>query len=165
MKITGYEYINNGEWVTLVQVYRLQYVKDNNVWSNSSVVDYINFEYIDVNCYWDKIYSTTFNIYNKRKYFNKEMKYNRCRYSSIVNDTNINPNLFLFMGLCWEICLDAHDFEMSTEWCGLLTDHIIEYSDGFEIVTNKDNNGNLSEITAISRNNKPYRRINLVYEY
>ena len=163
MKITGYSYKNIGEWVILTQVHRIQYVKDKNVWSAAHDVYYINFAYIDDNCFWQNMHSSTFSVNNTREYYNEDNGFIVGKYSNVKNDTNLNLNLFFSM-LCWEICLDAHEFEFSSEWCGMRSDYILKNENGFEIET-INNNGNIIEMNTKYKNGRVFRKMKINYLY
>lgn len=126
-------------------------------------MSYICFDYIDNNCYWDKMWSAL-DVNDIRRYYNTDMHYDNCSYSDIVNDTNINPNLFVFDG-GWYISLDVYEFELATEWCGLKSKNIVIRCGGFEIMTQKDNKGNLVELVEIGESGRIYRRVKLTYLY
>ena len=126
-------------------------------------MSYICFDYIDNNCYWDKMWSAL-DVNDIRRYYNTDMHYDNCSYSDIVNDTNINPNLFVFDG-GWYISLDVYEFELATEWCGLKSKNIVNRCGGFEIMTQKDNKGNLVELVEIGESGRIYRRVKLTYLY
>ncbi len=127
-------------------------------------MSYICFDYIDNNCYWDKMWSAL-DVNDIRRYYNTDMHYDNCSYSDIVNDTNINPNLFMYMGICWYICLDMHEFELATEWCGLKSMNIVNRCSSFEIEALKDNKGNLVELKEFGKSGRIYRRVKLFYVY
>lgn len=161
--ITGYSYDNNGEWILLDQIHRIKYVKDGNEWSEAHDAYYINFDYSGGKCFWNNMHSSNFNISGKREYYNEDVKIVENKYSSIKNDTNINPNLFFSM-LCWEICLDAHEFELSSEWCGMKSEYILHCENGIEINSVVRDN-NLVEMYVKYKNGRIYRRMKIDYLY
>ena len=148
----------------LRQISRQQFVMDGNKWSPAHDIYYLNFTYFKGDCYWENAHSNNLNINMVREYYGCEVKYRNGKYSDIVNDTNINPNLFLSM-LCWEICLDAHEFELSTEWCGMVSEHILEYEDGFRIETIINERGNISEMFTRYKNGNLFRKLSIKYAY
>ena len=163
-KWTKYYYDVDCDEMFLRQISRQQFVKDGNKWSPSHDIFYLNFAYFDGDCYWEKAHSSDFNIQNKREFYGRDVKYRDGKYSNIVNDLNINPNLFLSM-LCWEICLDIHEFELSTEWCGMVSGHILEYENGFKIETVINDNGNITEMLTRDKNGNIFCKIIIKYLY
>lgn len=143
--LTTYHYsVKDGKTV-LSQIMRQTFAKDGKKWVESNDAYYLNFEYKDGDYYWGKMWSSRFKVENYVKFYGGKIQYDKIRYSNIKNDLNINPNTLIPVS-CWAICLDVHEFELSTSWCGLESEHIIEYSDGkcFEIIVN--DKGNITEI-------------------
>lgn len=163
-KLTEYTYTSDCDEMFLTQISRQQFVLDSNIWSPSHDIFYLKFRYFDGNCYWEQGHSTNLNIDKQTEFYGEEVKFDRRKYGSIVNDTNINPNLFLSM-LCWEICLDVHEFELSTEWCGMVSEHILKYENGFNIETVIDANTNISRMFIRYKNGNIFRSLDINYLY
>lgn len=163
-KVTKYKYEADCDVTVLTQISRQQFVKGDGIWYPSHDIEYINFDYWDGDCYWEKMHSSDFNIRGERTFYGGVVKYREGKYGRIRNDLNINPNLFFSM-LCWEICLDEHDFELSTEWCGMLSDYIIINENGFNIETQVDNDGNISKMLTRYKNGKVFRDMVIDYVY
>lgn len=163
-KVTSYVY-EDGEddGIVLKQIKRRQYVKDGSKWSPAHDENYINFDYWDGDCYWAKGHSSTFNIKGETEYYGGDVKYKEGKYGKIKNDTNINPNLFMSM-LCWEICLDSHEYELSSEWCGMKSAYILEYEEGIRIYPVVDSKGNLVELLTKNKKGNPYMRMTIKYQ-
>ena len=147
----------------LVQVNKKRRYKDHGEWFDDRDMDHIKFGYIDDNCYWHRMWSAT-NVYDERIYYNTEMRYDNCSYGDTVNDTNINPNLLIYMNFSG-IGLNVEEFELATEWCGLKAKNIV--NDGITI--RKDNKGNIVELKKISEHSDGskhlYAKIKLSYLY
>lgn len=163
MKITNYEYYGEEDSLRLKQIKRRQYVKDGREWSAAHDEYYLNFDYWDGDCYWAEGYSSTFNVKGERQYYGGEVKYKENQYGKIKNDTNINPNLFISMA-CWEICLDSHEFELSSKWCGMKSDYIMDYVHGRKIYSIVDSNGNLVELLRKNIKGNPYVKVTIKYQ-
>ena len=163
-KVTSYEYEDSEEdGVVLRQIKRRQYVKDGKTWSPAHTIDYINFDYWDGDCYWAKGHCSNFNVSGEFEYYDGEVKYKEGKYGKIKNDTNINPNLFMSM-LCWEICLDSHEYELSSEWCGMKSAYILDCEEGIRIYPVVDSNGNLVELLTKNKKGNPYMRMTIKYQ-
>lgn len=163
-KVTSYVYENSeDDGVVLKQIKRRQYVKDGSRWSPAHTIDYINFDYWDGDCYWAKGYCTNFNVSGEFEYYAGDVKYKEGKYGKIKNDTNINPNLFMSM-LCWEICLDSHEYELSSEWCGMKSAYILDCEEGIRIYPVVDNNGNLVELLTKNKKGNPYMKMTIKYQ-
>lgn len=67
--------------------------------------------------------------------------------------------------LCWEICLDVHEFELSTEWCSMVSEHILKYENGFNIETVIDANTNISRMFTRYKNGNIFRSLDINYLY
>lgn len=146
----------------LSYISRQQFVKRCGKWYPSHDIYYLNFGYFNDDCYWEKSHSSNFNVSGEREYYDNKVRFCDGKYGDIINDMNINPNLFLSM-LCWEICLDVHEFELSTEWCGMRSEHILENENGFHIETIKDKNGNICEMLTRYTNGNVFRKISINY--
>ena len=163
-KQTRYYYDVNDKGMILKRVSRHRYAFDDGKWEASPDIFYINFEYWDGNCFWSTMHSSSLNIHNRTDFYGGEVKYDEEKYSNIKNDTNINPNLFLSM-LCWEICLDAHEFELSSEWCGMPSANILRHQGGYDMEVEFDDRGNISEIYAIYKNRGVFYKLSIDYVY
>lgn len=77
------------------------------------------------------------------KYYEGDGRSPNRPYSSRVNDTNVNPNLFFYMPNVWHIYLSGEESEFATEWVGMKSKHIMRSSKYFTVESKIDSCGNI----------------------
>ena len=171
-KRTHFHYIEGGN--KLVQIERCQWVwdKGDRKWYTPHDYTYINFGYKNGDCYWAMMHSSNYvigakNNEGERIYYGGDIDYKDGMFSKQIDDTNINLNLFVAM-LCWEICLDEHEFELSTEWLGMKSKHIVAASGqnslDFKTSVKIDEKGNITELVVRYKNEEnPTKKIKIYY--
>jgi hypothetical protein len=171
-KRTQFHYLDGEN--KLAQIERCQWVwkKGDRKWYKSHDYTYINFGYKDGDCYWAMMHSSNFvigakNNEGERIYYGGDIDYKDGMFSKQIDDTNINLNLFVAM-LCWEICLDEHEFELSTEWLGMKSKHIVAASGqnslDFKTSVKIDEKGNITELVVRYQNEEnPTKKIKIYY--
>jgi hypothetical protein len=70
--------------------------------------------------------------------------------------------------LQWEISLDEHEFELSTEWVGMKSQHLVAASGqdslDFRTSVSLDEKGNIAELVVRFQNREiPTKRIRVFY--
>jgi hypothetical protein len=70
--------------------------------------------------------------------------------------------------LQWEISLDEHEFELSTEWVGMKSQHLVAASGqdslDFRTSVSLDEKGNIAELVVRCQNREiPTKRIRVFY--
>jgi hypothetical protein len=171
-KRTQFHYLDGEN--KLAQIERCQWVwkKGDRKWYKPHDYTYINFGYKDGDCYWAMMHSSNFvigakNNEGERIYYGGDIDYKDGMFSKQIDDTNINLNLFVAM-LCWEICLDEHEFELSTEWLGMKSKHIVAASGqnslDFKTSVKIDEKGNITELVVRYQNGEnPTKKIKIYY--
>ena len=171
-KRTQFHYVD--EENKLSQIERCQWVwdKGDRKWYAPHDYTYINFGYKDGDCYWAMMHSSNYvvgakNNEGERRYYGGDIDYKDGMFSRQIDDTSINLNLFVTM-LSWEICLDEQEFELSTEWVGMKSQHIVAASGqnglDFKTSVSLDEKGNITEMVVRYQNRKiPTKRIRLFY--
>ncbi len=165
-QVTWYEYMTDENGDThLKRINRQQFVKKyrTNVWDSSESIYHTTFEYWDGECYWDKSHSSYSQKRQRWEYLgNDETRYKENMYTDIKNDTNVYLNLFFSMQ-CWSICLCFHEFELSTDWFGLKSEHILKGIRKIPIMTKLDSKGNIVEMTTKKTNGTLYKKMWIEY--
>ena len=171
-KRTQFHYLDGEN--KLAQIERCQWVwkKGDRKWYKPHDYTYINFGYKDGDCYWAMMHSSNYvigakNNEGERIYYGGDIDYKDGMFSKQIDDTNINLNLFVAM-LCWEICLDEHEFELSTEWLGMKSKHIVAASGqnslDFKTSVKIDEKGNITELVVRYQNEEnPTKKIKIYY--
>lgn len=171
-KHTQFHYLDGEN--KLAQIERCQWVwkKGDRKWYKPHDYTYINFGYKDGDCYWAMMHSSNFvigakNNEGERIYYGGDIDYKDGMFSRQIDDTNINLNLFVTM-LSWEISLDEHEFELSTEWVGMKSQHLVAASGqdslDFRTSVSLDEKGNIAELVVRFQNREiPTKRIRVFY--
>jgi hypothetical protein len=171
-KRTQFHYLDGEN--KLAQIERCQWVwkKGDRKWYKPHDYTYINLGYKDGDCYWAMMHSSNFvigakNNEGERIYYGGDIDYKDGMFSKQIDDTNINLNLFVAM-LCWEICLDEHEFELSTEWLGMKSKHIVAASGqnslDFKTSVKIDEKGNITELVVRYQDREnPTKKIKIYY--
>lgn len=158
----------------LAQIERCQWVwdKGDRKWYTPHDYTYINFGYKDGDCYWAMMHSSNYvigakNNEGERIYYGGDINYRDDMFSKQDDDTNINLNLFATM-LRWEISLDEQEFELSTEWLGMKSKHIVAASGQnslyFKTSVKIDEKGNITELVVRYQNREnPTKKIKIYY--
>ena len=128
--------------------------------------------YKDGDCYWAMMHSSNYvvgakNNEGERKYYGGDIDYKDDMFSKQIDDTNITLNLFATM-LRWEISLDEHEFELSTEWLGMKSKHIVAASGqnslDFKTSVKIDEKGNITELVVRYQDREnPTKKIKIYY--
>ena len=103
----------------------------------------------------------------ERIYYVGDIDYKDGMFGKEIDDTNINLNLFATM-LRWEISLDEHEFELSTEWLGMKSKHIVAASGqnslDFKTSVKIDEKGNITELVVRYQDREnPTKKIKIYY--
>lgn len=171
-KRTQFHYVDGEN--KLAQIERCQWVwdKGDRKWYAPHDYAYINLGYKDGDCYWAMMHSSNFvigakNNEGERIYYGGDIDYKDGMFSRQIDDTNINLNLFATM-LQWEISLDEHEFELSTEWFGMKSKHIVAASGqnslDFKTSVKIDEKGNITELVVRYQNREnPTKKIKIYY--
>ena len=171
-KRTQFHYLDGEN--KLAQIERCQWVwkKGDRKWYKSHDYTYINLGYKDGDCYWAMMHSSNYvvgakNNEGERKYYGGDIDYKDDMFSKQIDDTNINLNLFATM-LRWEISLDEHEFELSTEWLGMKSKHIVAASGqnslDFKTSVKIDEKGNITELVVRYQDREnPTKKIKIYY--
>lgn len=158
----------------LTQIERCQWYwdKGDNKWYAPHDYSYINFGYKDDDCYWAMMHSSNYVVRAKnndgvRRYYGGDINYRDDMFSKQNDDTNINLNLFVTM-LRWEISLDEQEFELSTEWVGMKSKHIVAASGqnslDFKTSVKIDEKENITELVVRYQNREnPTKKIKIYY--
>ena len=174
MNHSHFHYTMSDDGYKLSQIEEIQWLwdKGERKWYKLHDYSYINFGYKNGDCYWAMMHSSDYvvntkNHEGKRRFYGGDIDYKDEMFSSQNDDTNINLNLFVTM-YHWEICLDEHQFELSTEWVAMKSKHLVAASGQDKLYFNThaktDGNGNISELVVryLNREN-PTKRIKIFY--
>ena len=171
-KRTQFHYLDGENKLAQIERCQWGWKKGDRKWYKSHDYTYINFGYKDGDCYWAMMHSSNYvigakNNEGERIYYGGDIDYKDGMFSKQIDDTNINLNLFVAM-LCWEICLDEHEFELSTEWLGMKSKHIVAASGqnslDFKTSVKIDEKGNITELVVRYQNREnPTKKIKIYY--
>lgn len=159
---TWYEYKEG----LLSKVTRRNYGMNKGVWEGSSDMSHIIFDYKDGDCYWAEMWSSDYTFDGSprdRKYYGGDEWSPDSPYSSRINDTNVNLNLFFYMPSVWPIYLSGEESEFATEWVGMKSKHIMRSSKYFTVESKIDSCGNITEITGQNRESGWFRKLSITY--
>lgn len=166
--IISFEYADNGH---LSKITGQRFVRNMNdtTWVESHDRDYFIFDYKNDDCYWYRQLSSTAKFYDdghswriltgeRTFYGDKKFNYSDNTYGPVINDTNIDFNLFFYNDVSPYFSLNQTHSEIATEWVNLKSAHILKENKYCKLETKIDEEGNIAELVYKNKNYEKVRK-------